>query len=144
MVKLDFSETRLFKYLSPDGAKKSLSTRTIKLSKPSEFNDPFDMRLDRAFGLDHREFVETQIAGIVDFLSDQLDINSLRSSKIGDMAGKLSSSMRNASPEKKKWMRDELMATPVEEMYDFESLKNVEAMVVGKVFTHSLATERNL
>ena len=85
MVKLDFSKTRLFKYLSPDGAKKSLSTRTIKFSKPSEFNDPFDMRIDELTGLNSRKFAEELRHEMVDFLSGEL--GSLRNSEMGNMAG---------------------------------------------------------
>lgn len=133
MVGPDVSHLELYKYLSPDGAKKTLSTRTIRLSRPSEFNDPFDMRLDQALGLDHREFAEEQKRVIVDFIGEELDLSSLRSSKLGTMAGIINMSVKNWSTAKKKSIREELVATPLEDLYDFDSLKNAEVNAVIKL-----------
>ena len=133
MLRTDFSKIKLCNYLSPEGAKRTLSTRTIRLAKPSQFNDPFDMRLDEVFGLDIIQFVEAQKHVIVDFLSGEL--NSLRLSKLGVMAGIINKSMRDASLRKKKIIRDELTATPIEKLYDFDSLRKIEAKVLERFQT---------
>jgi hypothetical protein len=140
MVKLDFSKTRLFKYLSPDGAKKSLSTRTIKFSKPSEFNDPFDMRIDELIGLDFRKFAEELGHEMFEFLSGEL--GSLRNSKIGNMAAIINNALRSASPEVKKAIHDEVIATNIDELYDFDDInkshKNTLEKIQGSLNCHGV------
>jgi len=115
----DFAKTRLFKYMSAEGAKKTLSTGGLRLSQPSSFNDPFDMRIDKILGLDFKQFSEQQKLVLVELL-EKLDTTTLRSSKLGNKAALIKKALRKASPDQKKTIKDELIATPLEQMYDFE------------------------
>ena len=113
----------LFKYLTPEGAKKTLSTGTLRLSKPSTFNDPFDMRLDEVMGLDLREFLEQQKIALFELLTGELDVGLLRKSQFGAKAALINEAMRKATPEQKNAIKELLIATPLEDLYSFDSLK---------------------
>ena len=100
-MKPDFTKIRLFKYLSAEGAKKTLSTGGLKLSQPSSFNDPFDMRIDEILGLDFKQFAEQQKLVLVELL-EALDVTTLRASEMGHKAALLKEALRRASPDQKK------------------------------------------
>src|SRR5215475_11011007 len=68
----------LYKYLNYEGAKKTLENRTLKLSSPSVFNDPFDMQLEEALGLEITEFAKTLGPALFDFLSGDIDYAQVR------------------------------------------------------------------
>jgi hypothetical protein len=123
MAKLNFATLRLFKYLGPVGAKKTLSTGAIRLSAPSSFNDPFDMRLDEALGLGIRHFAEAQKLVLFELLSGELDQSQLRSGELGKKAALINKMLRSASVEQMKAIKDELIATPLEQLYNLESLQ---------------------
>ena len=116
------SKTRLFKISTPEGAKKTLSTGTLRLSKPSTFNDPFDMRLDDITGLDFKEFLEQQKSALFELLTGKSDAGLLRTSTLGAKAALINEAMRKATPEQKNAIKEQLIATPLEELYDFDSL----------------------
>jgi hypothetical protein len=133
MSRPDFSGTRLFKYLTPEGAKKTLSTGTLRLSKPSTFNDPFDMHWDDVIGLDFRDFVEQQKIALFELLTSDLDTDSLRKSKSGAKAALIVEAMRNATPEQKAAIKEQLLATPIEKLYDFDSLEKSRHELVNTI-----------
>ena len=54
----------LYKYLNYDGAKKTLENGTLKLSSPFAFNDPFDMQLVEALGLEITEFTDQLVPAL--------------------------------------------------------------------------------
>jgi hypothetical protein len=124
MAKLNFATLRLFKYLGSVGAKKTLSTGAIRLSAPSTFNDPFDMRLDEVLGLGIRHFVEAQKLALFERLSGELDQSQLRSGELGKKAALINKMLRSASVEQTKAIKDKLIATPLEQLYNFDSLQN--------------------
>lgn len=47
----------LYKYLDLDGARKTLQNRSVKFSRPSAFNDPFDIQIHDVHGLDTVDFL---------------------------------------------------------------------------------------
>jgi hypothetical protein len=53
----DFTEV-LYKYTDYDGAEKTLANRTLKFTRASEFNDPFDIYIADLFGMDVEEFLD--------------------------------------------------------------------------------------
>jgi hypothetical protein len=75
--------------------KKTLCARTIKLSKPCAFNDPFDMRLDEIFGHAFKKFAEDLKTESLDFLIGEIDVKSPRS---GELGAKLSALRGGAAP----------------------------------------------
>jgi hypothetical protein len=132
MSRPDFTKIRLFKYLSAATAKKTLSTGGLRLSQPSSFNDPFDMRIDEVLGLDFRQFVEQQKLALIEFLEGP-DGVILRSSELGRKAALIKEALSKASPEQRKTIRDELVATPLEQIYNFESFKKSHNELIGQV-----------
>jgi hypothetical protein len=133
MVRPDFSKIKLCKYLSPEGAKKSLPTRTIKLSKPCTFNDPFDTRLDEIFGRDFKKFAEDLKTEFLDFLIKESDVKSPRSGEFGTKLELLKEILRNASPEKIEYFRNGANSTAVEQLYDIDAIKKTDEEVL-KIF----------
>ena len=126
-------KTRLFKYLSPDGAKSTLSTCSVRFSRPSSFNDPFDMRIDEILGLDFRQFAEEQKLALFELLSGELDTSSLRPGELGRKAALINEALRKASPDQKRTIKDELLATPLAQMYDFARIEKSRSELVAKL-----------
>ena len=129
---------RLFKYFSPKGAIGTLSTGTVRLTRPSRFNDPFDMRLDDALGVEIKQFLEEQKIVLFNFLCEGGENNILASRKLGAAAALLTEKMRTAAPEKKKFMREKLITMPVETIYDLAELERSRITIV-ECFTRDLS-----
>jgi hypothetical protein len=73
----------LYKYLNYDGARKTLENCTIKLSSPLAFNDPFDMQLVEALGLEITEFAEILGPAFLHFLLGDIDYEQVRQNQLG-------------------------------------------------------------
>lgn len=73
---------RLFKYLNATGAKKTISNNSFKLSAPSTFNDPFDVRVDEILGLGYEQFVDQQKSALFDVLAGKLPEGALRENEL--------------------------------------------------------------
>jgi hypothetical protein len=58
----------LYKYTDRNGAEKILSNRTLRFTKPSEMNDPFDVYIEDLFGVDLNEFFEASGTALFDTL----------------------------------------------------------------------------
>jgi hypothetical protein len=54
----DFTDI-LYKYTDAHGADQILANRTLRFTRPSEMNDPFDVRIDEWIGTDLKEFYES-------------------------------------------------------------------------------------
>ena len=48
----------IYKYTDLNGAQQILSNRTLRFTRPSEMNDPFDVRIDEWVGMEHKELFE--------------------------------------------------------------------------------------
>jgi hypothetical protein len=114
---------KLFKYLGIEGAKKTISTNSFKLSVPSTFNDPFDVRLDEILGLDYAQFAEQQKAELFNVLAGKLPDGTLRESEMGRKALVINKMLQSATPDQLAAIRSQLMATPLDQLYDLQSLK---------------------
>src|SRR5688500_3749946 len=58
----------LYKYTDHTGAKKILSNRTLKFTRPSEMYDPFDVYIDDIFGMDLEEVFANSTAAFADMI----------------------------------------------------------------------------
>jgi hypothetical protein len=53
----DFTDL-LYKYTDFNGAQKTLSTGKLRFTRPSEMNDPFDVRIDQWMAMEYKPFYE--------------------------------------------------------------------------------------
>src|SRR5215469_8347600 len=103
----------LYKYMGYGGAKATLQNMTVKLSKPAAFNDPFDIVLEDALGLDVEEFIEGLIPAMFDLMTrPDLDYASLRRSQLGTQIALIHSRLKGRSPEYVARMRADFLNTP--------------------------------
>ena len=51
----DFTDI-LYKYTDLTGAQKTLTTGKLRFTRPSEMNDPFDVRIDEWMAMEHEPF----------------------------------------------------------------------------------------
>jgi Protein of unknown function (DUF2971) len=91
------------------------------------------MRLDEVIGLDFRDFMEQQKIALFELLTGELDENSLRKSKFGAKAALINEAMRKATPEQKNTIKKQLIATPLEELYDFDNLDKSRDELVNTI-----------
>src|SRR5436190_14539415 len=70
----------LLKYTDYEGARRIIVGSSIKLSHPRAFNDPFDMLLTEALGAELEEFLPDLRMAFFEFVSGDIDYNSLRPS----------------------------------------------------------------
>jgi hypothetical protein len=71
---------RLYKYLSCNGLEKTLQNRSLKLSRPTAFNDPSDLFVQEALGMDEIEFLEEIKTSLLEFIFGDIDYDTLRDS----------------------------------------------------------------
>lgn len=71
----DYLDT-IYKYTDSDGAGKILSKCTLRFSRPSKMNDPFDVYIDDLFGMDIKEFVEESGKALFDVIKDNPQLMS--------------------------------------------------------------------
>ena len=123
----------LHKYLNCDGAKKTLENCTLKLSSPLAFNDPFDMQLVEALGLEITDFAETLWPVFFDFLSGDIDYSQVRQNQLGAKVVLLNQLWKTASKEKLDSIRTAISLRPVEEIFDFNVLQQNSQQLVDKL-----------
>jgi hypothetical protein len=115
---------KIYKYLSFEGMCKTLENQTIRLSKPSSFNDPLDMYLQEALGQEMTHFCEDLKIAFCDFISGEIDISQLQGSHKAEIE-LINSTLKNLQPEQKKPTFQELIKTPIEELYDIKLLEQI-------------------
>jgi hypothetical protein len=67
------SPPTLYKYVSYYGLEKILENHSLKFSRPSDFNDPLDMFLQEALGMDEADFAEGFKSALFDFIAGDMD-----------------------------------------------------------------------
>ena len=123
----------LYKYLNYDGAKKTLENCTLQLSSPSVFNDPFDMQLVEALGLDIAEFADQLVPALFHFISSDIDYSQVRQNSVGAKIILLNQSWRTASKAKLDAIRAAISSRPVEEILDFNVLQQSYQLLIDKI-----------
>jgi len=68
-----------------------------------------------------------------DFLANEIDYSTLRTGKYKDSIILINQSLRGAAPEEREAVKNELLATPLEEMFDFEHTRQTNREAVVKV-----------
>src|ERR1700749_1829089 len=107
----------LYKYLNYDGAKNTLASCTIKLSSPLAFNDPFDMKLEEAFGLEITEFAQALGPAVFEFLSGDIDCAQVRNSKLGATVILLNRQLKKLTKAELDKRKNAISSMPVEEIF---------------------------
>lgn len=109
--------SRVFKYLDLNGINKTLETRTIRLTSPLAFNDPFDINLEEAFGGEYEEFHEGLKAAFFEMLCGPMDYSALRGGLDTQKIRMMHDAMQRANGEQREALRRQIMAMPVEQLY---------------------------
>jgi hypothetical protein len=125
---------RIYKFLSFDGLCKTLENGTIRLSKPSDFNDPLDIYLQECFGKDRQAFFEDMKGALQDFIEGEIDLSSLPDSPYKAKITAIITAHKKASPEQRAEMREEMSRIPIEELYNLKKLEETEREVLSSVY----------
>jgi hypothetical protein len=91
----------IYKYTDQNGARKILSTRTLRFGRPSEMNDPFDVYIEDLLGMDLEEMHERGIDTLIDTLANNPQLFANRCGVPLEMALANSERLRNSSEEEK-------------------------------------------
>jgi len=117
---------RIYKYLSFNGLCSILESGSIRLSKPTAFNDPFDTNLQDGFANDKKVFFEDLKKGFLDFIESDFDFSSLSADAPSrDKLFFIHQSLKQASLDEKTQSRQQLLDTPVEDLFDLGKMEQV-------------------
>jgi len=118
--------TKIYKYLDVNGLIKTLEGRSLKFSRPSDFNDPFDIYLEEALGSGNLEFLEGIKSAFYNFFMSDFSNESIKRSHYKDTPPdfliNLKGAIRSASPEQQKKLMTDFLNTPIQQMYDLEKI----------------------
>jgi hypothetical protein len=125
---------RIYKFQSFDGLCKTLEKRTVRLSKPSDLNDPLDIYLQECFGKDRKAFFEELKGALQDFIEGEIDLSSLPDSPYKAKITAIITAHKKASPEQRAKMREEMSRIPIEELYDLKKLEETDQELLSSVY----------
>lgn len=125
---------KIYKFLSFDGLCKTLENGTIRLSKPSDLNDPLDIYLQECFGKDRQVFLEDMKGALQDFIEGEIDPSSLPDSRYKEKITAIIAAHKKASPEQRAKMRKQMSHIPIEELYDLKKFEETEREVLSSVY----------
>jgi hypothetical protein len=125
--------TRLFKYLDPGGAIKTLDTRTVRFISPLLFNDPFDINLEEAFGADYEKYHEGLKSAFCEMLCEPMDYLAIRAGSDGQKIRMMHQAMQRAGPSEREAFRQKIMAMPIEELYPRKRSKEMARQAVDQL-----------
>jgi len=124
---------RIYKYLPFDGLCKTLTTGTFRLSRPCDFNDPFDMYLQAPYGKDQKAFFEDMKKAFLSVFEHENDLSSLPDSPYKAKITFLGMHLKNISPDQRAHLYEQILNTPIEEMYDLKKLEQTEQEILSFV-----------
>lgn len=124
---------KIYKFLSFEGLCKTLENQTIRLSKPSDLNDPLDMYLQAAFGKYTEAFLVDLRAKFLDFVLSDMDFSSLPDSQFKTRVMLIGSDLKQALPEQKEFLQKEMLNTPIENLYDLKRLEQTGQDIISFV-----------
>jgi hypothetical protein len=113
----------LFKYLDIDGARKTLQGRSVKFSRPLDFNDPFDIQLEELFGEDPEKFGLSMLDAFVAFLCGEIDYSKIPNDERKVMIAVMNTTFRSATTERRDELKRMLLTNG-----QFDQLYNTERM----------------
>lgn len=120
----------LYKYFSYNGLEKTFEKQSLKLSRPSDFNDPLDLFLQEALGMDEAVFLEGLTVAFCEFVSGEIAYDSLR-----DSPNKYKVIMMNQAikddPEIIEKIQEEITNTPIEELYNVEEMRQLTSNIIN-------------
>ncbi len=105
------------------GLKATLEHQSFKLSRPSDFNDPIDMYLQETIGQDTKEFLENLKNEFFDYLANGIKDKPSQNPRYSNILNFMHQALDRVPEEQKEKIREELLSTPVEKIYDFDRLR---------------------
>src|ERR1700733_23805 len=123
----------IYKYTDTYSARQILRNSTIKLSSPAAFNDPFDTHLGAALPLDTKEFLKSLMPAFVEFSMGEIDYSSLRPGPMAEKIIRVNQALKTASANQIGALRNEIINTPVESVWDISKLEEINRETVAKL-----------
>ena len=123
---------KIYKYLDVEGLIATLEGRTLKFSRPSDFNDPFDIYLQEALGVEDLTFLEGMKEAFYNFITG--DDEFVRGASVRgitpEMMKHLRDILKNGPAEKIQKFKVDLLETPINDLYDIERIKRINKEVL--------------
>lgn len=114
----------IYKYLDFSGLKKTLENRSFKLSRPVDFNDPLDLFIEEALGLDQSDFLLGFREEFERFICGDIDYSKLHGGSRRDSIILMNQVSKTMSREDKNSFQKEILSIPIDEMFDFLKIEN--------------------
>lgn len=124
---------KIYKYTPLAGLKATLEHRSFKLSRPSDFNDPIDMYLQETIGQNMEEFLEDLKKEFHDYLVNGIKDKPSHNPRYSGILNFMHQAIDRASEDQKQELREELLNTPIEQMYNFDRLRKTNAEVTSAI-----------
>src|SRR5205823_2240477 len=117
----------LYKYTSYSAARAIIENHSLKLSRPTAFNDPFDVLLGEALGSDIPHFLGTFKEALIDFVFGEIDPSKIRPGTMGEQIILMNRSVRDKtrSAASLAAMRKAMLKTPIENIWDLDSFEEM-------------------
>lgn len=115
----------IYKYLDYEGIKKTLTGRSFKLSRPSDFNDPLDLYIQEAFGVDQIYFLKDLQKEFSAFVSGDIDYRLLPDNPLKYGIILINQALRTASPSSIEMIKNEMVGGSIDDFFDVPRLEEV-------------------
>lgn len=123
----------LYKYTTLQAAKAIIENSSLKLSIAQAFNDPFDILLDEALGVEIEDFLRDLMPAFFELVCGDLNYSLLRPGPMRDKIILINSGLRNLSKRQLAEHRREFMSEPPEAIWSVPSLRATNEQVVGVI-----------
>lgn len=127
------NDRTLFKYTDYEGAKKIVGNRSIRLSHPRAFNDPFDMLLTEALGAELEEFLPDLQMAFFEFVSGEIDYTQLRPGPFRDQIILMNCSLRGLPEEKRAEIALEINSESPSAWWDVEAMRETNRQMAVQI-----------
>ncbi len=124
---------KIYKYTHLAGLRATLEHQTFRLSRPADFNDPIDMYLQETIGQNLKEFLEGLKVEYHDYLVNGIKDRPSRNPAYSSILNFMHQAIDKASDIQKNQFREELINTPIEEMYDLDRLRKTNIEVTDAI-----------
>jgi hypothetical protein len=115
-----------------NGAKKTFESGTVRFSRPTEFNDPFDMSLKEALGAELEDFLSQFMKHFYEFVSSDIDCSILRPGQFKELIILINQGIKNRTSEQNDAFTREFLRTPVSSIYDLNKLRRINGETIDR------------
>jgi hypothetical protein len=107
--------------------------RSVKFSRPFDFNDPFDIQMEELFGSNLEKFAPDLMEANFAFLCGVIDYSKLPDDQYGLKIAILNRILRNMADAERADFKNELMATRFEELYNADHMEKLKEATLAEI-----------